>query len=389
MSARRPLRLVFLGHSAELSGAELGLLELASVFEDVELTVLLAEDGPLVPRLEATPAAVEVLPLHDGARRLQRDNVRVGRLAALPAAASAAYALRVARRLRQLRPDLVHANTLKALMYGAVATRLARVPMVWHAHDRISEDYLPPTAVRLVRTVARRSAAGVIANSEATLSTLGPIVAPRLVVAEPVCPASFRERPRERNGRPFTFAMVGRLTPWKGQDVFLRAFAAAFPSGPERGVLVGAPLFGETEYERSLRSLVGRLGLQDRVELRGFREDVAAELASADVLVHASVIPEPFGRVIVEGMAAGLPVVAAGGGGPSEILTDGVDGLLYPPGDVGALAALLSRLARDPELAGRLGQAATERALAFSPESVARTTRRFYDQVLGDGSVAA
>ena len=95
MSAR-PLRLVVLGHSAELSGAELGLLELAAVFEDVELTVLLAEDGPLVPRLETTPAAVEVLPLHDGARRLQRDNVRVGRLAALPAAAvSAAYALRV------------------------------------------------------------------------------------------------------------------------------------------------------------------------------------------------------------------------------------------------------------------------------------------------------
>jgi len=176
--------------------------------------------------------------------------------------------------------------------------------------------------------------------------------------------------------------MVGRIAPWKGQDVFLRAFAEAFADGAERAVILGAPLFGEEEYERSLRGLVPQLGLADRVELRGFTDDVAAELAQVDALVHASVIPEPFGRVIVEGMAAGLPVIAAGGGGPDEIVTEGVDGLLYPPGDVDELAATLSRVATDTGLAERLGRAAVERARAFSPDLVAAQTSAFYRQVL-------
>jgi glycosyltransferase involved in cell wall biosynthesis len=176
--------------------------------------------------------------------------------------------------------------------------------------------------------------------------------------------------------------MVGRIAPWKGQDVFLRAFALAFPDGDERGVLVGAPLFGEERYEGELRALIEQLGLGDRIELRGFAEDVGAELARVDALVHASVIPEPFGRVIVEGMAAGLPVVAAAGGGPTEIVSDGVDGLLYPPGDVDELAATLRRVAADPDLGERLGRAAVERARAFSPELVAARTSAFYREVL-------
>ena len=109
-----------------------------------------------------------------------------------------------------------------------------------------------------------------------------------------------------------------------------------------------------------------------------------AELAEVDALVHASVIPEPFGRVIVEGMAAGLPVVAAGAGGPDEIVTDGVDGLLYPPGDVGELAVTLQRVATDRGPRRRLGTAAVERARAFSPELAAAQTSAFYRQMLED-----
>jgi glycosyltransferase involved in cell wall biosynthesis len=221
----------------------------------------------------------------------------------------------------------------------------------------------------------------VIANSRATLATLEGLRQPVAVIPEPVRHQPFGER-RKGNGGPFVAAMVGRIAPWKGQDVFLRAFAEAFPDGDERAVIVGAPLFGEEEYEWSLRVLVGELGLADRVELRGFREDVAAELAEVDALVHASVIPEPFGRVIVEGMAAGLPVLAAGAGGPDEIVTEGVDGLLYPPGDAAALAATLRRVAADQALAERLGRAAVERARAFSPELAAARTSAFYRQVL-------
>jgi glycosyltransferase involved in cell wall biosynthesis len=376
------MRVAYLGHSAALSGAELGLVELLGVLHDVDAHVLLAEDGPLVDRLRARGTSVEVAPLGDVTRLLRRGDVRLGRLRVVPAGlVTAAYSLRIARRLRQLRADLVHANSLKAFLYGCGAARLAGVPLVWHVHDRIADDYLPHGAVRLLRTAARRCASGVIANSEATLATLGPLGVPATVIHEPVEQQPFRDASGCSDG-PFIAAMVGRIAPWKSQDVFVRAFATAFPAGPERALIIGAPLFGEDDYHDELRRLVHDLGLDDRIELRGFCDDVAAELGRVDALVHASVIPEPFGRVIVEGMAAGLPVVAAGAGGPTEIVTDGVDGLIHRPGDVADLAASLRRLAADPELRRRLGTAAVESARGFSPAVAARKTEDFYRQVL-------
>jgi glycosyltransferase involved in cell wall biosynthesis len=93
----------------------------------------------------------------------------------------------------------------------------------------------------------------------------------------------------------------------------------------------------------------------------GERDDVNRWIARSDVVVHASRSPEPFGQVVVEGMAAGAAVVATVGGGPSELLRDGVDGLLVPPDDVAAMAAALRRLAADPAERLRLGLAAQAR----------------------------
>jgi glycosyltransferase involved in cell wall biosynthesis len=128
----------------------------------------------------------------------------------------------------------------------------------------------------------------------------------------------------------FRVGIVGRIAPWKGQDVFLDAFARAYPDGDERAVVVGSPMFGEDDYLAGLHAQADRLGLDGRVEFTGFVEDVNGVLADLDVLVHASVTAEPFGQVVIEGLAAGVPVIAADDGGPAEILHDGVDGLAVP-----------------------------------------------------------
>ena len=94
----------------------------------------------------------------------------------------------------------------------------------------------------------------------------------------------------------------------------------------------------------------GDSGSVDRVVFRGFREDVWAELSQIHLLVHCSLIPEPFGQVVVEGMAAGVPVIAADAGGPAEIITHNVDGILTAPGDVAALAAAMRRIRDDASL---------------------------------------
>jgi glycosyltransferase involved in cell wall biosynthesis len=161
----------------------------------------------------------------------------------------------------------------------------------------------------------------------------------------------------------------------------LKAFAAAFPQGLEQAVLVGSALFGEDGYEQEVKSFASEAGLGERVEFRGFRRDIAAELARMDVLVHASTIPEPFGQVVVEGMAAGIPVVAANAGGPAEVVTDGVDGVLYPPGDVDALAHILRCLAADPALRVRIGGAGLETSRRYAPEVIADQIQAIYEKV--------
>jgi glycosyltransferase involved in cell wall biosynthesis len=379
---RRP-RVVYLDHVAQLSGGELALLRLLKVLTDVEAHVILAEEGPLVDRLLQAGISVEVLPMLERTRKLRKDSVRAASLL-LPAMLDTfAYSLRLAWRLRRLRPDVVHANSLKSGIYGSIAARLAGTPVVWHVHDRIEADYLSGFGVFLVRTLTRSLANLLVCNSEATRRTLSSRM-PSMVIPTVLEPTR-ADLERATNERPLVVGMVGRLAPWKGQEVFIRAFAQAFPQGAQRAVIVGAPLFGDAEvaYAEGLCNLADRLGIDDRVEFRGHRDDIFDELYTMDVLVHASTVPEPFGQVIIEGMSARLPVVASRSGGPQEIITDGGDGLLYPSGDVAALAEILARLDAQPELRAQLGEAAGQRAVDYSPATVVPQVMHAYKLATG------
>lgn len=380
----RRVRVVYLDHVARLSGGEIALLRLLTALgSDVDAHVVLGEDGPLVTALEAAGISFEVLPMREDLRDVRKDSVRGGGFDPRTVPALLTYVLRLRRRLRELQPDLVHTNSLKAALYGGVAGRLAGVPVVWHVRDRIAVDYLPAAAVRLVHLASRVLPTVVIANSQATLATL-PRNAGSSVLYNPVVPDGIPTQVVARPPRtgPLRVGVLGRLASWKGQHVFLQAVAAAFPSGGVEARIVGSAMFGEQAYEDELRTLAAQLGITDRVVWRGFQEDIAAELAEMDVLVHCSTTPEPFGQVVVEGMAAGLPVVAAAAGGPLEIIEDGVDGLLTTPGDVQALARVLRRLAEDEALRHRLGEAALRSSRRFSPSAAAERLRCVYQQVL-------
>lgn len=373
-------RVVYLDHVARMSGGELSLLRLLRALRDVDAHVILSGQGPLVDRLQRDGVSVEVLPLSDRAREVRKDDIRATGLSAGALLDSVRYTLRLARRLRRLRPDLVHTYSLKAGVYGAAASRLARIPVIWHVHDRIASDYLPRLAVLGVRLLLRWLPQLVVSNSEVTRQTVrrghGSLVIP--AITEPLPPSA-----KTRTGQ-LTIGIVGRLASWKGQDVFLRAFAQAFAAGEQRGLIIGAPLFGAEEqvYALRLQELACELGIAERIEFRGHRDDIATELRALDVLVHASTIPEPFGQVIIEGMSTGLPVIAPRGGGPEEIITDGVDGVLYERGDVSALAQAMRQVANDPGLRSRLSSAAVLRARDFSADVIVPQVMEAYDRVL-------
>jgi glycosyltransferase involved in cell wall biosynthesis len=372
------LKVVYLDHVARLSGGEIALLRLLPHLDRVCPHVILAEDGPLVGQLHLAGISTEVLRLGEPGRGLRKSEVHARGVSPRAAVITAGYVLRLAARLRRLRPDLVHTNSLKAGVYGSLAARLAGVRVVWHVRDRIADDYLPSQAVSLVRRMSHHLADAVVANSRSTLETLQ-APSPSSMVVYSVLPEVMTDVPlRQRKTRSaLTFGVVGRLAPWKGQDLFLRAFASAFPGGGERAVIVGGALFGEDDYAASLERLLDELGLKDRVELRGHRTDVWEELSRMDVLVHSSITPEPFGQVVLEGMAAGVPVIAARAGGPAEILEHDVTGLLYEPANVDRLAEAMQRT-RDPALRERLSAAAREGLGRYSPPVVAAELQQLY-----------
>lgn len=361
-------RVVVVGHTAVPSGAELALTVLApELARCVELTVVLGEHGPVADRLRAAGIAVDVLPLPPGLAGRPRTGLR-------PAdAAAALHAVRLARLLRRRRATLVHAWTLTAGLVAVPAARLAGVPVVWSARDRLTRDHLPDTVARGARLLARST--HVVANSRTTLGTWrtgGTVVGSPGVVRGPVARAE----------GPFTLACLSRLAPWKGQDLALRAFARAFPDGDARLRLVGGTWFGAEPVREQLRQLAGELGVADRVDVVGHRDDVAAELAHVDVVVACSTVPEPFGQVVVDALVAGRAVVATAEGGPAETLTDGVDGLLVPPRDEGALAAALRRLSEDPALRARLAHAGRSTAERYRPDRLAAALVEVYREVL-------
>jgi glycosyltransferase involved in cell wall biosynthesis len=384
-----PIRVLYLDHTVTLSGGELALARLLGALDRTRVTpiVVLAEDGPLRELLAQQAVETHVLPLDEKLRRVRKDSLGIaGLLGQLRSLGSLwRYARRLSGFARQQRADLIYSNSLKSDFYGALAARLAGLPVVWHVRDRIEGSYLPPAAVWLVKLLARHVPNCVVANSASTLATLNLRGRrPAAIIASGLtrehierCSAA-----RQPDSMP-RIGIIGRIAPWKGQDVFLEAAALLLRSGVlARFRIVGAPLFGEEAFEQQLRALATTLGIEAQVEFLGFG-DVPEVLRSLDVLVHASKMPEPFGQVIIEGMAAGLPVVATDGGGAREIIDNGRTGVLVPMGDAGALARALAQLLREPDQARQLAAAGRQHVLThYSIERSARQSEALYAQLL-------
>lgn len=153
------------------------------------------------------------------------------------------------------------------------------------------------------------------------------------------------------------FGIFGRVIDWKGIREFLLAAQKVIATIPTaRGFIVGGPSDGDETYYRHMQALASELGLDGKVFFTGYRKDIPALMNFMDLIVHASIRPEPFGMVLIEGMAMGKPVVATQAGGPLDIVVDGETGYLVPVGDVNALESAITRLMCDKELSDRMGK---------------------------------
>ena len=364
-----PLRVLLVTASPDRGGAEAIVLQLINRLDRARVTpvAVACSGGGFVNELRATGCEV----IDVGTLGRMRE---IGR--------SLAFVRRLAGAIRRERIDIVHNHGTMAHLIGGMAATLAGVPSVQHVQDLFGGALSMDSVLQ--RLTLRVPAAARVAASHSVRSAMIETGAPRDrvrlvnngVSLETSAPAFQAEGP--------VVVWAGRLQHWKGTHVFLDAARLIADTYPDvRFWIVGGTLFEkEPAYAGQLEEQVGRLGLTGVVTFTGHVEDARPYFAAADVVVHSSIKPEPFGLVVAEAMAEGKPVVAFDEGGPSEMIESGRSGRLVAPGDTNALAAAVVDLLGRPELRARIGATAKQRARHFSAEETTRRMHEVYDEVM-------
>ena len=295
------------------------------------------------------------------------------------------------RLFRRARPQIVHTHTSKAGFVGRLAARLAGVPAVIHQpHGHIFYGYwsrrrtamfvaLERVAARWTDTLVALTPREIAENLERGIGR----AAQYAVVPSPVpieaLRASAPSRAAARAGLGlapdvYVVAGVGRLVPIKGFDLLVAALPELIARVPGAQVL----LIGDGVERGALEAQAAALGVAARLRMSGAGSDVIGLLPAADVLAAPS-RNEGMGRVLVEALALGLPVVGTRVGGIADVILDGECGLVVPPEDPGALAGALVELGLDRARRAKLAEGARPRAEAFSTPVAAAAMRAVYD----------
>jgi glycosyltransferase involved in cell wall biosynthesis len=370
----------------------------------IGISVILGDCGLLEQELNALDASTLVVPMPKavaligdaGAGGPAGTGVNPWRVMMRLVAAGPAiglYLRRLGAAIDSMAPDLIHSNGFKMHLLSSWAAP-RKVPVIWHLHDFLS---LRPLMRRFSKLTLHRCS-GIVATSQSVahdlLFTLG-LTPPVHSICHSVDLANFIPQGHQLDldaiagmtpavAGTLRVGMVATTARWKGHEVFLRALAK-LPSERIRAYLIGGPIYHTTGSQYSLgelRQMVSGLHLDGCVGLTGFISDLPAALRALDIVVHASVRPEPFGLAVAEAFACGRAVVASGGGGILEMVREGENGLIHTPGNASELAAALARLIADKGLRRKLGTAARKTAeMSFARPRLARDLMRIYEAV--------
>jgi glycosyltransferase involved in cell wall biosynthesis len=373
MTSTRDRRVLLVSGAPILGGAERSLLLLATHLPECGWEPVIAcPSGGLADEAERRGVRVIRTALRSHTTLGPRDGASKGYAAvelARFAGDTLAGAWRLVRVIRRVRPAVVHSNSLPTHLPAVLAARVTRRPALLHLREIVR-----PGPGRRVLDLAGRGASAMVAISRATAQAVGhrrvelvlnPVEPPPAVLPAPVW-----DLPRPVIG------FLGRLDPPKGIEDLLRAASGLTASV----AVVGAPWAGDDAYVSSLQALAEEQA-PGRVHFAGALPDPWQALAGMDVLAVPSRM-EPFGRVAAEAQLAGVPVVAADAGGLPDAVTDEVDGLLVPVGDVAALTAALRRILEDSPLRARLVAAGAESAKRFAPSRHAHRLVELYEDVM-------
>jgi glycosyltransferase involved in cell wall biosynthesis len=388
--------LVEINHDGTFGGSHQAMFDLARHLDPKRYTpvVLFYEDNPFAEELRRSGFRV----LTWGAEWLREHGTRARwfsprRIVKLGAAVARRVSL-----LRRERIDLVHINNSPSFSYfdWLPAARLLGIPCVTHLRGE-----LYPISGRFVRWLNYRFdhyitissyVSGILKNEHFPSDRISQIEDGLDIDAFLKRVTRSRDEVRAELGAApgqILAVMVGHLREWKGQDIVLRALGELERDEKSgiRVVFVGADDPVDTAFRTRLNALVREYRLESCVQFLGGRHDVPDLMNGADLVLHASTRPEPFGLVVLEGMVLGRLVIAAALGGPLQIVGEG-SGWTFDPTQPSALAALLRRVIGHPELSTSFSETATSRAATFTVQRTTTRVQNVYAGLLGGNAVS-
>jgi L-malate glycosyltransferase len=387
------VRILYANHTGRVSGAERSLLDLLTDLPEEVSAVVACPPGKLMRAVQRVGVPVSPLPETDGSFRLHpwysvRAIVQMGRAA-----------LRLRVEAKRLAADLIHANTIRAGLAAVLSAKLGGPPVIVHLRDCLPDC----TAAKITRHFLISGASLFLANSRYTAGRFveGTCPAQVMTVHNPVDLDRFspsqiaRAQVRKRLGIESSgpvLGVVGQLAPWKGQDDAIRCLSVLRSMWPGACLLlVGSTVFtskatryDNSVYAESLRRIATDLRLNGSVRFLGEREDIPEILRALDLLLVPS-WEEPFGRSVIEAMATEVPVVSTSVGGPAEIITNGVDGVLLPPRQPENWAKAIDGLLNRPAWRADMGRRARCTAVGrFGVDAHVDGVLDAYRRVLGE-----
>jgi glycosyltransferase involved in cell wall biosynthesis len=364
------MQVMYLNHVSQISGAEQSLRALLWQFRrsqaGVEPTIALPGGGPFADLLRDEGWTVTFAPL----RRLQRpQNLVTGVSAILHILQTTPF---ITKLVKQMGSQLVHSNSTTAHLVGGLAAERLGIPCVWHARDLVELSRIgPQLAQRATRVIAISGCVAEALQKDGVPAEKVRIIHNGLDPDEwsPHPPGPRRSSLRDGLGiaeEAFVFGCVGQLVPWKNHLAFIEAAAQLAQDegcANARFIILGGDLWSEHQgYVQTLRNKVKEYNLQERFNFVPHQVKNVDALSALDAIVLPS-HEEPFGRVLIEGMALRKPVIAYGENGPIEIINHEHDGLLVSPDEEDGLSLAMRRVLQDAALRDHLSQHARETVL--------------------------
>ena len=372
------MRILFLHSSSDLYGASKILLAINELCtkKGHEVTVVLSEDGPLVPQLKALGAHIIITDLGI----LRRQYLHAAGILNRLVANFKAYRL-LTTLCKNQKIDLIYSNTTGVIVGVFVASKLG-IKHLWHIHEIIEKPYL---LFRLLSRLINTKNNQAIAVSEAVKTHWTKHVHPNKIdvlyngVDYWLFENTASDLRKTLNLQPDTIliGMMGRVHFWKGQDYFVSIAGALYKTHKNIHFLIVGDAFAGYEYlHDTINQLIIRHDLQGKVTQLPYRSDITNIYGALDVFILPSLLPDPAPAVVTEAMAAGLAVVATQQGGAVEMIENNVSGLLIPINDAAAAAAIIEPLLSNEAYRKNMGAQAKKRM----QEKFSRT--QFNEQIM-------